>query len=349
MTNLQEFLAGLDPKTAKRIKTAQETEVVRLETASYGMTKALGGGIARGRITLVYGNQSSGKSLWAQQSIGKIWQPQGLVCAYADVEGAYDKEWAAKNGVDNDELILIQSKSSGRLEKEIVPLIRNGIDVVVIDSISDIMPEVFIGKDGAMNEQQDRKQLGAHAKAITALINGILYENKDTAIVLLSQTTTQIEQTYVKQVPHGGKKTLFASSQIVKLTSSNTDNKQIKGELYVGDMVFEEPIGRHVEGIVEKNKLGKQHGTFEYDMYYAGKNVGIDTLAEVIDEAIKYDVIKKTGAWFAYNDYKWQGRTMVVNFFKENPDELENVKAEIHTRETGEVTDEQMDAELQEA
>ena len=346
MTNLEDFLAGLDPKTAKRIKTAQETEVVRLETASYGMTKALGGGIARGRITLVYGNQSAGKSLWAQQSIGKIWQPQGLVCAYVDVEGAYDKDWAAKNGVNNDELILIQSKSSGRIEEEIVPLLRNNIDVVVIDSISDIMPEIFIGKDGSLNAQQDRKQLGAHAKAITALVNGILYENKDTAVVLLSQTTTQIEQTYVKQVPHGGKKVLFAASQIVRLTSSNTDAKQIKGELWVGDMVFEEPIGRHVDGFVEKNKLGKQHGVFEYDMYYAGKNVGIDTLAEVIDEAIKYDVISKTGAWFKYEDYKWQGRSMVVQFFKENGEELNRVIKEIAVRETGEI-DAEVDTELQ--
>lgn len=337
MTTLEEFRTRLDPKTAKRIKTAQETEVVRIPTASYGMTKALGGGIAKERITLVYGNQSAGKSLWAQQSIGQIWQPAGLVCAYVDVEGAYDKEWAARNGVNNDELILIQSKSSGRIEEEIVPLLRNNIDVIVIDSISDIMPETFIGKDGQMNAQVDRKQLGAHAKAITALINGILYENKSTAIVLLSQTTTQIEQTYVKQVPHGGKKALFASSQIVKITSSNTDAKQIKGELWVGDMMFEEPIGRHVTGIVEKNKLGKQNGTFEYDMYYAGKAVGIDILAEVIDEAIKYDVIVKGGAWFNWGEKKWQGRPNVVKFFKENPEQLNVIKAEILLRETGEI------------
>lgn len=341
--NLNEFLAGLDPKTAKRIRTAQETEVERLELASYGITKALGGGIAKGRITLIYGNQSSGKSLLMQESIGKIWQPQGLVCAYADVEAAYDKEWTARLGVDNEELILIQSKSSGRLEAELVPLIKNNIDVVVIDSISDIMPEVFIDKSGEMNGQADRKQIGAHAKAITALINGLLFANENTAIVLLSQTTTKIESTYVKQVPHGGQKALFAASQIVKLTSSNTDAKQIKGEHWVGNMVFEEPIGRKVEGLVEKNKLGRQHTTFEYDMYYGGKSVGIDMIGEVIDEAIKYDIIVKGGAWFKFNEFKWQGRPMVVSYFKDNPDMLESVKKEIHLRETGVLLDESLE------
>ena len=326
MTNLETFLAGLDPKTAKRIKTAQEIEIERLETASYGMTQALEGGIAKGRITLVYGNQSSGKSLWAQQSIGQIWQPQGMVCAYVDVEGAYDKNWAARNGVNNEELILIQSKSSGRIEKEVSPLIANHIDVVVIDSISDIMPEAFVdSKTGELNDQDQRKQMGAQAKAITALVNALLYLNEDTAIVLLSQTTTEIGQTYVKQIPHGGKKVLFAASQIVKLTSSNTDAKQIKGERWVGNKVFEDPIGRKVEGVVEKNKLGRQGGTFEYDMYYAGDDVGIDRIGEVIDEAIKFDVIVKGGAWFNYGDLKWQGRPNVVTALKSEPDLLEEV------------------------
>lgn len=337
MTNLETFLAGLDPKTAKRIKTAQETEIERLELASYSLTQALGGGIAKGRVSLFYGNQSAGKSLIFQESIGKIWQPAGLVCAYVDTEGAYDKEWAARLGVNNDELILVQSKSSGKIEKELVPLIEAGIDVVVIDSISDIMPEAFIGKDGSMNEQADRKQMGAHAKAITALINGLLYVNENTAIVLLSQTTTKIANTYIQMIPHGGQKVLFASSQIVKMTSSNTDANQIKGELYVGDKVFEKPVGRKVSGFVEKNKLGKPHETAEWDMYYAGKSVGIDTVGEIVDEAINFDVVEKRGGWYYFEDLKWQGRPDLVKHFHENPEDVELAKKQIAVRKTGEL------------
>lgn len=340
MTKLETFLEGLDPKTAKRIKTAQQTEIERLPLASYSLTKALGGGIAKGRIATFYGNQSAGKSLLMQESIGKIWQPMGLVCAYVDAESAYDKEWTARLGVDNEEVILITSKSSGKIELELTPLMKNKIDVVVIDSISDIMPEAFVDEHGVLNEQDKRKQMGAHAKAITALINALLFLNEDTAVVLLSQTTTKFETWGAVQVPHGGNKTLFASSQMVRMSSSPTEKNQIKGELWVGDMVFEEPIGRTVKGIVEKNKLGKQSTTFEYDMYYGGKTVGIDIIGEVINEAVKYDVIEKPSksAWYSFDGQKWQGKDNTVAYFKENPEELERLKKEIVVRETGEIT-----------
>lgn len=332
----QDFLAGLDPKTAKRIKTAQETEVVVLKTASHGLNKILNGGIAKGRVFLLYGNQSSGKSLVMQESVAK-WQKEGLVCAWVDTEAAWDKRWAERLGVNNDELILIQSKSSGRIEKELAPLMMNGIDVIVIDSISDIMPEVFVNKDGVLNDQEDRKQMGAHAKAITALVNGLLYlnENNETAIVLLSQTTTFIGQTYVQQVPHGGKKVLFAASQIVRLTSSNTDAKQIKGNVYAGDIVMTKPIGRTVEAFCEKNKLGPQHRTAEYDIYYDGDEIGVDYVGEVVKEAVQYQVIEKGGAWFNWGDNKWQGESKVTQHFKDNPQQLDELLAEIHAVENG--------------
>lgn len=334
--SLEDFLSGLDPKTAKRIKTAQETEVVILPLASHGINKILNGGVAKGRISLFYGNQSAGKSLLLMQSVAK-WQKMGLVCAWVDTEGVWDKKWAARLGVNNEQLILIQSKSSGKIEDELAPLLENKIDVVVVDSISDIMPEAFIGKDGSLNDQQDRKQIGAHAKAITALINGLLYLNEETAVVLLSQTTTFLGQTYVQQIPHGGKKALFASSQIVKLTSSNTDAKQIKGDVFVGDLVLQKPIGRTVEAICEKNKLGPQHRTCEYDIYYDGPEVGVDYVGEVVKEAIEYQILEKGGAWFNWEGQKWQGEANVVKHFKSQGDELDKLLAAIRTLETGEV------------
>lgn len=333
----QDYLATLHPKVAAAVKTAQETEVTKLPLASYGLTQDLGGGIAKGRVTLCYGSTSSGKSALFQQSIGQLWQPAGLVCAYVDTEGTWDKEWTKKLGVNNEELILIESRSSGAIEKKIRPHLQNKIDVIVIDSISDILPEVFVGKDGEMNEQEDRKQIGSQAKAITALINGIHYLNEDTAVVLISQTTTFMGQSYVEQVPHGGQKTQFASSQIIRLTSSASPNSQIKGKEYVGDHVFEIPVGREVEYLVKKNKLGKPFGSGKYNFYYAGGKYGIDSLGEVIDEAISFDIIQKSGSWFNYGEEKWQGTTKVVDYFASNPEELELVKKQIHTVKTGEL------------
>ena len=89
MPGLEEFLARLDPKIARKVKTAQNTELVKYPVASIGLNRALGGGIGAGRITLLYGNSGSGKSLLALQTIG-ILQKQGLSCAYFDVEGTYE-------------------------------------------------------------------------------------------------------------------------------------------------------------------------------------------------------------------------------------------------------------------
>jgi recombination protein RecA len=212
------------------------------------------------------------------------------------------------------------------------------VDVLVIDSISDILPEVFISKDGEMNDQTDRKQIGSQAKAITALINGIHYLNRSTAVILISQTTTFMGQSYVEQIPHGGQKTQFASSQIIRVTSSASPNSQIKGKTFVGDFVFEASIGREVEFLIKKNKLGKPFGAGKYNFFYAGEKVGIDSLDEIIQEAVSLDVIKKGGAWFTYKDSKYQGQPSVVKFFEENPEELDFIKAEIHTIKTGEIT-----------
>lgn len=333
----EDFIAKLNPKVAANLKTAQETELVRLPLASYRLTNDLNGGIAKGRIALIYGSTSAGKSLLAQQSIAK-WQKQGLVCAYVDVEGTWEKTWATRLGVNNDELILIQAKSSGRIEKEITPLLESEIDVLVIDSISDILPEVFVDKSGEMNAQTDRKQVGAQAKAITALLNGIHYVNKSTAVIIISQTTTFFGQSYVEQIPHGGQKTLFASSQVIRLTSSASPNQQKKGEVYVGEKVFEQPIGREVEYLIKKNKLGAPFRANKYMLYYDGPKIGIDYITEIVDEATDFDVVDKRGAWFYYGEQSWQGRDKFVAYVEDNPEVLELIIKEIHVRRTGELS-----------
>lgn len=332
----EDFISKLNPKVAASLKTAQETELVKLPLASYRLTNDLNGGIAKGRITLIYGSTSAGKSLLVQQSIAQ-WQKQGLVCAYADIESTWERGWAERLGVNNDELILIQAKSSGRIEKEIAPLLEAEVDVLVIDSISDILPEVFINKSGEMNEQADRKQVGAQAKAITALLNGIHFLNKSTAVVIISQTTTYFGQSYVEQIPHGGQKTLFASSQVIRLTSSASPNQQKKGEVFVGDRVLEVPIAREVEYLIKKNKLGAPFKANKYMLYYDGPKVGIDYVAEIIDDAVDLGVVKKGGAWFTYGEGKWQGRDGMVKHLEENPSVLKDIENALHTIRTGEI------------
>lgn len=334
--SLEDYLAKLDPKTAKRVQTAQAVELIRLKTASFGLNQALGGGIGKGRVTLTYGPPSSGKSLLWQQSIAN-WQKDGLICAWVDVEGTYDKAFAAKIGVDNDNLILIQKKSFGAITDEIMPHIRAGIDVLVIDSVSDALPEVFVDNDGEIVQFEKQKQLGAHAKSCTMMLNAIHYENHETAVGLISQTTTKIESTYVKQVPHGGQKILFGSSQIIKLQSSNTEKQQKMGKVHMGDRVVEIPIARSVEAYVEKNKLGPQSQKCEYDLYYAGDFIGVDYTGEIVDQAIMLDIVTKSGAWFKYQGESTSGRDAFIQKLRADDVLFKGLEDEVLMVLTGEV------------
>lgn len=336
--SFEDFLAKLDPKVAKALKTAEETERIVLPLASEGLNTALGGGIGGGRISMVFGAWSTGKSALLMQSIG-IWQKMGKICAWVDVEGTYDKAWGARLGINNDELILISAKSSGAVEREIKPLLQSDIDVIVIDSISDIMPEVFTNDDGGSLEQDKRKQMGAHAKAITALCAGILYENRKTAVVLISQVTTEIGQGYVKMIPHGGKKTLHACTQIVKLMTKS--DSPINDKVQRGEMLVDERVGTNVEFIVDKNKMAPPGRKGSYDFYFEGPEVGIDAIAEIVALAIKYGVIAKGGAWYRYGEDKWQGEATVVKALKNDTELAALVKKELHTVMTGEVTDDE--------
>ena len=331
MSNYQAFLERLNPKVAKMIKTAQETETVKYKLASRRLTKALGGGIGEGRVTLIYGNTSAGKTALALQTIGKL-QKEGKVCAFLDVEGTFEKKWAERLGVDNSELILVtSSKSSGRVEKDLAPLLEAEIDVLVIDSISDIMAEVFVDKEGALNDQEDRKQVGAHAKAVTALINGILYRNKKTAVILISQVTTKFGQSYIEMVPHGGEKTKFASSTMIKVTASPSPNQQIKEQVYEGSYLIEKPVARKVDFLVTKNKLGPPFASGDWLFYYDGPHVGIDEMYELLQIALEYGIVEKSGAWFEYDGVKLHGEGKFVARLREDVDFCEKLSAEVDT------------------
>lgn len=328
MTASDDFLARLNPKVAKSIRRASEVKTELLPLASYGLTEALGGGIGKGRVTLTYGNTSAGKSALFMQSAG-LWQKQGLVVAYVDVEGTWDNAWAERLGVNNDELLLVRKRSISKIYNEIKPMIEAGIDAVIIDSISMALPDSFIDDDGAAKDLENHKQIGAKAKALTSLVNAIHYSNEETAVVLISQTSTDLSGMHPKQIPDGGKKVEFASSQIIKLVSSRVDSKQIKGDIQVGSKIIQVPIGRTVQALVEKNKIAPQGRTAEYDFYYEGPEVGIDVIGEVIDESVKFGVIEKGGAWFNRGDQKWQGRASLVKHAKANPDFVEEIKKEI--------------------
>lgn len=328
--NLLEFLERLDPKTRKRFKMAHEVSTEMLPTASLEVNYATGGGFPRGAITTVYGSYSSTKTALCLSTIGVL-QKQGLVCAFIDAENTYDKEWAARLGVNNEQLILIRKRSFGAIIDEINPLLRGGIDLLVWDSISMTIPEVFIDDDGNIKEFSGQKQIGAASRSAGIAINAMHYVNERTAIVLISQTRTDMSGIHPQQKPTNGKAVEFGSSLMVKVTAPPGESQQLKGKVFIGDRIHELPVGREVKVDVVKNKVGPPNRTATYKFYYAGDEIGIDNVDELVNMGKRFGVIRTAGAWVNYDaaGLQWNGQAKLVAALKEDPELFARVKADI--------------------
>lgn len=307
-----DILARLNPKLAKQFKMAQDIENIRYPVASRRLTEALGGGIGAGRITLLYGGFSSGKSMLSLQTVANL-QKQGLTCAWADVEGAFDPAFSARLGVDNSELIVTGAKSAETLANQLSALVEAEIDLIVVDSISAVMPGGFVEKDGMLKGAESRIQIGAQAKAIKSIIDSLLFNNTKTAVILISQLTTKMETYGARAVPHGGNSPMFASSQVIRLSSSNTNDNAIKQAEQLGTKIVQKSIGRPVDAVVEKNKLGPQSRTARYDIYYDGDFVGVDQIGELVDMCIERGIIEQSGAWYTLEEERVHGRGGVID------------------------------------
>lgn len=340
LTELDEFWEKLDPKTRKRFKMAHEVTMEKLPSASLEFNWATGGGFPRGAITTVYGNYSSTKTALVLETIGRL-QKQGLICAFVDSEGTFDKDWAAQLGVDNERLILIRKRSFGAVNDEIKPLLKAGIDFLAHDSITQTIPEVFIDDDGEIKEFDKQKQIGAASRSASIYINSLHYDNDRTAIVLISQTRTDISGRYPVQKPTNGKAVEFGSSLMVKLAAPGSENMQIMGETFIGDKVHQLPVGREVSIDVVKNKVGPPNRTGNYKFYYAGARIGIDNVDELVTMGKRFGVL--TGSnWIYFGDEKWNGQKAITDALRNDPELYESVKKEVESVSSGEVKDEQL-------
>jgi len=158
---LDEILAKLDPKTRARVQSAQDIHIEKQKTPSIGLTDALKGGFAYGRQVLVWGNKSAGKSSFCLQMIAMA-QKDGKTCAWIDAEASYDQAWAEILGVDSSKLIYSPAKTVNDMVDVATKLMDAGVDLIVVDSISALLPAIYFEKDGnEMKDLQDTKQIGA--------------------------------------------------------------------------------------------------------------------------------------------------------------------------------------------
>lgn len=327
--SFDEVYAKLNKKTKDRLKLASEVTKEILPTASVKLNRDLGGGFGKGRQTVVWGNKSAGKTSMLLQTIADA-QKRGEVCAWIDAEGTYDTEWATRLGVDNDKLFLTESKSIDAVVTDVIQFMEAEVDLVIVDSISALLPSTYFEKDDEMKEGMDgTKQIGTVSKELAVAVNKFNYANKCTALVLISQLRNKIGSYGAMADMVGGEAMKFFSSTIVKLWSSASEKEQIQGETTRGDKIIKKSIGRPVNYTITYNKLGPPNLTGSYDFYYAGDNVGIDKVGEIVDLAEEAGVVRKSGAWYYYGDENFQGRAKIVQYLKENVSIMEAIEQQV--------------------
>jgi len=332
---VEDVLAQLNPKLRKNITTGDmvaETEFQALP--SYGLNRALNGGLPYGRQVLIWGSKSSAKSSLCLQMIGEA-QQDGKVCAWIDAEMSYDKSWAEKLGVDTSKLIVSQARTINEMVDVGVQLMHAGVDLIVVDSITSLLPAIYFEKDSdELKQLENTKQIGAESRDFSNATKMLNYANnkvKPTLLVFISQSRNNINAMYTQQQPTGGQSIKFYSSTVIKLFSSESDNQAIKGKIHVGDKLIEEKVGRKVRWEVQFSKTSPAFQSGEYDFYFRGGLIGIDTIGDLVDTAEMIGIVERTGAWYILPDgSKVQGREAFVNRVREDVDLQDSIKAKIN-------------------
>lgn len=321
---IEDVIAQLDPRIRKNVTNATGLKVEYQPTPSFGLNRALNGGLPMGRQVLVWGSKSSAKSSMCLQLIAEA-QKEGKICAWIDAEMSYSEEWATRLGVDSSKLIYSQARTINEMVDVGINLMNAGVDIIVVDSITSLLPAIYFEKDSdELKQLENTKQIGAESRDFSNAWKMLNYANnkvKPTLLVLISQSRNNISAMYTSQQPSGGQATKFYSSTIIKLFSSESDNQAIKGKMKVGDKLIEEKIGRKVRWEVQFSKTSPAFQSGEYDFYFRGNNVGIDAVGDLVDTAEISGLIARTGAWYQLDDgTKVQGRDALISRVREDLD-----------------------------
>ena len=284
-----------------------------IPTGSLTLDLALGvNGLPKGRIIEIYGPESSGKTTLAIHAIAEV-QKQGGIAAIVDAEHAFDQFYAAKLGVDIDNL-LISQPDNGEQALEIADnLIRSGaIDLLVIDSVAALTPKAEI--EGEMGDSQMGLQARLMSKALRKLTGSI--NKAKCCCIFINQLRDKIGVMFGNpETTTGGNALKFYASVRIDIRRA----AQIKDG--------EDVIGNRVKVKVVKNKVAPPFKRAEFDIMYGE---GISKVGEIIDLGVELNVVKKSGSWFSYGETRLgQGRDAVKNLLLDNPEIMEELETKI--------------------
>ena len=299
--------------TIMKLGDQPEGDVQVIPSGSIALDHALGiGGYPRGRIVEIYGPESSGKTTLAIHAIAEA-QKTGGIAAMIDAEHAFDRSYAKALGV-NLETLLISQPDNGEQALEIADnLIRSGaIDIIVIDSVAALTPKAEI--EGEMGDNKVGLQARLMSQALRKLTANIAKTN--TCCIFISQHREKIGVMFGNhETTTGGNALKFYAS--VRIDVRRTT--QIKDG--------EEALGHRTKVKVVKNKMAPPFKKAEFDIVYGE---GISHVAEIVDLAVGFDIIHKSGSWFSYNDEKLaQGVASVKQLLKDNPELCDEIEAKV--------------------
>jgi recombination protein RecA len=288
-------------------------DVQAISTGSLALDAALGiGGVPRGRITEIFGPESSGKTTLAQHVIAEA-QRAGGVAAFIDVEHALDPTYAAKCGVDVDNLYISQPDTGEQALEIAEALVRSGaIDVIVIDSVAALVPRAEI--EGEMGDSHVALQARLMSQALRKLVGAIKRSN--TSVIFTNQLRMKIGVLFGNpETTSGGRALKFYAA--VRLDIRRMEAIKKGGEV----------IGNRTKVRVKKNKVAPPFRTAEFDIMY---NEGISKTGDVLDMGVEVGIIEKKGSYYSYGETRLgQGRENVKTFLKENPELLEEISQKI--------------------
>jgi len=292
--------------------------VESISTGAISIDYALGiGGLPRGRVTEIFGPESSGKTTLALQVIAEA-QKAGGLAAFVDAEHALDAEYARKLGVQIDDLLVSQPDNGEQALEIVEVLIRSGsVDVVVVDSVAALVPRAEI--EGEMGEAQMGLQARLMSQALRKLTGAI--SKSKTVLIFINQLREKIG------VMFGNPETTTGGLALKFYSSVRIDIRRI-GAIKDGDVV----VGGRTRVKVVKNKMAPPFREAEFDIVYGE---GVSREGDLLDLAVEKKIVEKSGAWFAYGGERLgQGRENVKAFLKEHPEMRDAIDEKVR-RELG--------------
>ncbi|MBR2377195.1 MAG: recombinase RecA [Clostridia bacterium] len=295
---------------------AQDMNIEVIPTGCLALDVALGvGGLPRGRIVEIYGPESSGKTTVALHVIAET-QKKGGIAAFIDAEHALDPSYAAKLGVNLEDLYVSQPDTGEQALDITESLVRSGaVDIVVIDSVAALTPKAEI--EGDMGDSHVGLQARLMSQALRKL-TGITNKSK-TCVIFINQLREKVGVMFGNpETTPGGKALKFYASIRIDVRKADA--------LKDSDGLF----GNRTKAKIVKNKVAPPFKTAEFDIIY-GEGISQDGC--ILDMAVEFEIVEKSGSWFSYNGDKFaQGREKAKDYLKENPEIRDEIEGKIREK-----------------